>query len=505
MITNSVSTSLNSQPSLPPQASLTSRLIQLPPVSLPFSHLSSTSTTGTKNAATYAVASTPIHQSSWEKSATASVSTFNVTSVGTETEAKQYSSHAAQTGLGSRAMVRSEETSLGKSLSSTATESGQAQPAAGKVQATLGMHKKEKEVRVKHQTVSTIGSGLFSGNLPSESLFSSHVEEQCQRGISSVTTCTSSIFQAPQLTTVNSKDFTGSLSLTFVTSALDLSKGHTSTALEIKRHSPSPTPIHGNKPIPIPSFLAHSHSHVHHAQPGPRHQTHSSSIANTEMSLSNNASFAPRLQPVVTLCRLTDPSSVHSGVVKTEPDVHVTDDSASSNYQPHHRHYSYQPAQTVTSQTVETGVVVKDFIPVATSPEHHSQNRPPLPPHVNPFTFPTTGIKIHFSSGDAPSYSISRGNEAYETKTVTQKSVSDMTMIQEQAGGDLSQSSDDMPRDMPRLTLFSANSNSPDNCSNTIVSHTNLSVRNHMSGSRGQQNEQLVSVLMHFYFSLYLF
>ena len=337
-------------------------------------------------------------------------------SVGTGTESKHYASHGAQTkkvsNAGEAVKLKLDETVVVHAFQPHRKEGVlQSQDAGVRNQGVSGVSASSNLVVV---------SGVKELNRFSPVIPARTVSHPVSGGLPHAGAVPSS-----QAFTVPASSVVPSFTSLSSTSARDLTRCQASTVIERKRHSPSPTPAHGNKPIPVPSSLAHAHTHthIHHPSPHPRPHVLVTTASFTPSSV-NHVSTAPVAQPVVSLSRLPTPSArTEPGVVKVKQEpkavsaVSSSHTVTSANYQPHHHHYHQdsQPAQTITSQTVEAGPVVKDFVPVVGSPEpppYHQQ--PPLPPHVNPFTFPTSGIKIHFPSGDGPSYSLTSQGKAYE-------------------------------------------------------------------------------------------
>ncbi|KAK7482416.1 hypothetical protein BaRGS_00026338, partial [Batillaria attramentaria] len=211
----------------------------------------------------------------------------------------------------------------------------------------------------------------------------------------------------------------------------------------------------------------------------------------------NHVTPAPIRQPVVSLCRLpitTEQMQPQPAQAKadTKPvtSVSASRGAVSAQYQPkHHYNQHSQPAQTITSQTIEPGPVVKDFVPVAGSPEPHPFHQPPLPPHINPFTFPTTGIRIHYPSGDGPSYTISGlqkdllvSNVQDTQGMVPHRSVSDVTGLRQHNQREPTLTGTE---GMPRLT--------PETLApqNTAVSRATMF--NHIEGPCPDGKEQMVN------------
>lgn len=382
-------------------------------------------------------------------------------SVGTGTESKRYASQGAQTkkvsNAGEVVKLKSDEVFVVHAFQPHRKEGGPQGQGAGVpdqgvcVSAPPGL------------AVASSGKELnrFSPVMPAGT-----VSQSVSRGLSRPGAVPSS-----QGFTVPASCVVPSLTSLSSSSTGDIARCQASTVIERKRHSPSPTPAHGNKPIPVPSSLAHAHAHAH------AHIHHPSSLSRPHVLVTsagfvqssvNHVSTAPVAQPVVSLTRLpissthAEPSAVK---VKQEPKAMPAVSSShmakSANYQPHHHHYNQQsqPAQTITSQVVESGPVVKDFVPVVGSPEPPPYHQPPLPPHINPFTFPTSGIKIHFPSGDGPSYSLTSQGKAFERTEAnafestdvhlssSHKSVSDLTgQRQHHQFGEEMEQHDGMPR-----------------------------------------------------------
>jgi hypothetical protein len=227
-------------------------------------------------------------------------------------------------------------------------------------------------------------------------------------------------------------------------SSLSSASGTSQTVIEHKRHSPSPTSTHSHHhSIPIPSSHPQSHTHLHQPSPlarSPHHHTVPSSSGGT---LTSTVNHVPT--------HFAQSGSARSTRVKQEVGVGKAEGEErtfSASYHPHphlQKPGGAQPAQTITSERGDGGggPVVKAFVPVidAISPPVYQPQAPSQPPssHINPFTFPTTGVKIHMAGGDGPSYSYTanRNKEIADTigllpdstglSHVGRKSVSDLT------------------------------------------------------------------------------
>ncbi|KAK7088061.1 uncharacterized protein [Littorina saxatilis] len=310
-------------------------------------------------------------------------------SIGTGTDLKHYASHGAQTskgsGTGESVKVKQEEAKLGHAF----------QP-----------HRKEWSAQVQGRGLGTQGLGVAV----SQSIASGGIEK---RGVSPVMSAVSVGGGLSYPSAISStRTFTSA-----APSAVNIRRSQGSTVPERQRYSPTPTSAHGGKPISVPSSHSHVHAHIHQHSALPRHHVPVTTV-NIVPSTINHVSTAPISQPITSMSRLPTPSTHIQPTalrVKQEPratTVSSTVTASAVSYQPHHHQYHRQspPAQTITSQTTECGPVVKDFIPVVQSPEpppYHPQQHP-IPSHKNPFTFPTTGIKIHDLLGDGPSYTLTR-------------------------------------------------------------------------------------------------
>ena len=367
----------------------------------------------------------------------------HVISVGTGTDIRRFTSYGAQTeggaGLGEGVKVKQEEAGPAHAFHFHRKDEGShgLEPAArgqavgpANVTVTVGMVDKKRVSPVDKKRVSPVDKKRVSP------VMSTGVAGHGGAGgsvLSSVVTPSSS------------KPFTTLSSFSALSSAVDIAANQTGSGVEHrKRHAPLPTAAHGNKPIPVPSSHAHVHIHQPSAPPRPHIPVTSASM---HTSPATCISTAPSTQPVVSLSRLPTPTSLvqtDAVRVKVEPRVAPSLPVTTAKYQPrlHQYHEHSQPAQTITSHTVKAGPVVKDFIPVVEPPEPVPFHQPPLPAHINPFTFPTSGVKVHYASGDKPSYSLisqdsdTKALQELDTKafdgahnrfTTGHKSVSDVT------------------------------------------------------------------------------
>ncbi|KAL8604577.1 hypothetical protein ACOMHN_013357 [Nucella lapillus] len=343
-----------------------------------------------------------------------SVKNSHVISVGTGTDLKQYTSHGAQTKLKVEEMVKLK-------MEKTASSQG---------------HKKEDISKLVDGTgpfavlssVTSIGAGsrlIDSGNQGGGVLYS---------GSRGQTSDTVTLTEGR----VSGKSGIAAAASSFIplssAATLHLGGGGLKQAGKdlYKWHLPVPTAAHANKPISVPSSHIHAHAHVHPPPSLPRPIAVPSlsrpsvpvTCASPMTSTVNAVSSTPLTQPTPSLSRApitttrVQPVSLSVGAAvldATASRAHLAAVGVSSgqtvssaHYQPHHHHYQQHspPAQTITSQTSKPGPVVKDFIPVVGPPEPPPYRQPPLPSHINPFTFPTSGIKVHDVLDGGPAYSL---------------------------------------------------------------------------------------------------
>ncbi|XP_076434565.1 uncharacterized protein LOC143274591 isoform X2 [Babylonia areolata] len=278
-----------------------------------------------------------------------------------------------------------------------------------------------------------------------------------------------------------------------------------------------PTPAHSSKPISVPSSHPHPHTHLH--------QPASSSSLPHASSSAPSALTRPPVSSSAVSCVSSGSQQSLSGVPLSTTQVQPTAVSVSAGgssacpsasvvmcaqYQPHHHRSQHSPpAQTVTSQTSKAGPVIKDFIPVLGPPDppppyHHHHPPPSRPPssHVNPFTFPTSGVKVHDAQDKGRAYSLI-GQDADQPgkggagstelhrphphfPSSSHKSVSDVSHLRKVS--DLSQL-DRRSEEMPRLTPEGAVS-----VKSEAALLTNMEGFNHVDAATpGDIKEQLMS------------
>lgn len=477
MVTTSISNSVNSQPARSPLPTLTSRLVQLPPVSVTLTGHSSSqlSTNRPVKPSTIPVASP---QTLSRKVPAISGLGHHAISVGTETEAKQFSSHGAQT----KPVAVSVENVSGSVLPQVFQFKSVVSKGANSASSD---NVKEVDSRSENASMSQIAVQNSLAQGTSDSLLR----------VSPISSGSMLVMNASDLGNSGMPgqlvDLPGSISI-MSSSVSDFGKGNQLSNAEHKRYSPSPTPAHGNTPIPVPSSHMHAHTHLHFPHPNPKAPITTPQVGGEGLAAA--ATVAPLLQPVVSLCRLST-STMQPLTVRVKPETKtvtsVTSVSHSSHYQPHYHHQ--QPVQTVTSQTSETGPVVKDFIPVTGSPEPPVYHKPPLPHHINPFTFTTRAEKISSLNGDSTEYSFSYTKDLGSDSSVVHKlknphsldkSVSEVSGLRQQNGRD----------DIPRLiqgSLLSATCQSIESKGKCVNGRTTL---NHSDTS--QSNQNMVCVFM---------